>query len=271
MYLVLLAPGNTEFKDTIRRKFPQSRSPRLEAVLAALTAVQGGLNLPKLTTLNTALDDWQKKDPKEFTNRAGTNGAFYRLAMEVRQVALNHFNNKISTLAPIMPPDCPGDVLLDIYVPAGEGHTEICHGFSYRWVVAAGKMEESAALSTKSGTAYNAESVVDVLYPGGFKSYQPARVNGVMQVQPGDLIGMFALPAKEAGVIALGHSLIAETQTTWFSANNAGTFATGTGRSRIDTTGTFEKFGKFQVGWIDNGNQWRRPDGEVLHVVYRRF
>jgi hypothetical protein len=271
MYLVLLAQGNTEFRDTIRRKFPQSRSARLEAVLNALTAAQGGLDLPRLTALHTALTTWQTQDPKEFTNRSGTNGVFYRLLIEVRQVARNNFSNQLPGLDPIMPPDCPGDVLIGVYVPAGEGHTEICHGFAYRWAVAAGKLKETGALSTRPNTAYNGESVANVLYPAGFNIYPPARVNGVIQVQPGDLIGMFAVPAAAAGVAALGHSLIAETPTTWFSANNAGTFATGTGRSRIDTAGAFPAFAGHQVGWIGNGNQWMRPDGQVLHVVYRRF
>ena len=89
-----------------------------------------------------------------------------------------------------------------------------------------------------------------------------------MQLQAGDVVAMFSGVA--AGAPSLGHSLIAETATTWFSANNAGTFGVGTGRTRIDTTQNFGVIAGHQVGWIGAGNQWMRPDGIVVDVVYRR-
>jgi len=128
-------------------------------------------------------------------------------------------------------------------------------------------MNEDPTLPAVGG-AYNAGTVPPVLYPLGFAGYPAARVAGVMQTQPGDVIAMWSGGA--AGAPALGHSLIAETSTTWFSANNAGTFGVGTGRTRIDTTQNFGVFAGNQVGWIGAGSQWRRPDGIVVDVVYRR-
>jgi hypothetical protein len=165
-----------------------------------------------------------------------------------------------------MPGGCPGDTLLGVYVPEGEGHVEICHAFAYRWFIAAGRMNENPNLPAVGG-AYNANTVPPVLYPLGYAGYPAVRVGGAMQLQAGDVVAMFS---GVPGAPALGHSLIAETATTWFSANNAGTFGVGTGRSRIDTTQNFGVFAGHQVGWVDAGNQWRRPDGIIVHVVYRR-
>jgi hypothetical protein len=268
MYYVMLAPGNTEFVTAVQRGGLRFRTKRLDEVVAALEAAQKVRSAQTFAALLNALHVWRTNEPNEYANRGGTQGVAYRLWMETKQHLENRFNQNVNTPNPPMPGGCPGDTLLGVFVPPGEGHTEICHGFAYRWFIAAGEMAENPVLPAVGGS-YNALTVTPVLYPLGYAGYPAARVGGVMQLQPGDVVAMFVLPAM-GGAALLGHSLIAETPTTWFSANNAGTFGVGTGRSRIDTTQNFGVFAGNQVGWIGNGNQWMRPDGIVGTVVYRR-
>ena len=267
MYYVMLAAGNTDFVTGISRGVLRSRTKRLDAVVAALETAQKVRNAQTLSNLLNLLHAWRTNEPNEYANRGGTNGVAYRLWMEAKQLLHNKYHQVVNTADPPMAAGCPGDTLLGVYVPEGEGHTEICHGFAYRWFIAAGKMDESPALPAVLGP-FNAGTSTPVLYPLGFAGYPPARVAGVIQLQPGDMVAMFS--GVGAGAPSLGHSLIAETPTTWFSANNAGTFGVGTGRTRIDTTQNFGVFAGNQVGWIGAGNQWMRPDGIIVDVVYRR-
>jgi hypothetical protein len=201
--------------------------------------------------------------------------------MEAKQALLNLFNAHYGLPNPLMPAGCPGVELLGVYVPEGEDHLEICHGFAYRWAIAAGKIAEDLNLPARKGASvFNYNNCTQVLYPLGHQpanlaaGYPVARVNGAMQTQPGDIIAMFSLPQPKPGFAQqafLGHSLIARTPTIWYSANNAGTFGVGTGRSEIDTTGVFPAAGTIQVGWIGLTHQWMHTSGTVMDVVYRRI
>jgi hypothetical protein len=262
MYAVMLHATNTEFVSGIDRTFGY-RTSRLRAVVAALAAAQLNRNVRNLSDLLHGLNDWRDREPNEYRNRGGTNEVFYRLWMETKQMLRNQFGMGTSFLDPAVPLNCPGSTLLNVYVPPGEGHAEICHGFAYRWAVAAGRIPETLSAVT---TAFNAANSTPLLFPLGFPGYPTARVGGAMQVQPGDIIGMFT-----GGVPpVLGHSLIADNPPTmWFSANNAGTFGVGTGRAQINTAAPPLIPGHL-VGWNGPGNSWMRPDGVALQVIYRR-
>jgi hypothetical protein len=270
MYYELLAPGNTDFVQNVGRLLG-FKSARLTNVIAAIEAAQ---KVPGPATLRALLDAmhlWRTQDPHEFSNRGGTDGVAYRLWMEAKQALANRYHQVLPYPNPLMPFGCPGTELLGIYVPDGGGHREICHAFAYRWAIAAGKIRETPTLPARRyvGT-FNAANSTPVLYPAGYAGYPPARIRGVMQTQPGDIIAMFVVPPPPHPA-SLGHSLIAETATVWFSANNAGTFGVGTGRSQIDTARAFPVIGEIHVGWVGEGNQWMRPDGHAVHVVYRRI
>jgi hypothetical protein len=274
MYRALLAVGDTTFVDSINRAFPRFRTGRLDRVVAAVQAAQANLTASNLADIINTMHEWRTNEPAEFANRGATNGVAYRLWMEAKQFIRNNFHQNIAYPDPPMPGGCPGTVLLGIYVPPGEEHREICHGFAYRWAVAAGKMAENAVLPAAAGQ-FNPMTATPVLYPLGAAGYPAARAGGVIALQPGDIVVMFTPPQDppgtiQPGVSVLGHSLIAETPTTWFSANNSGTFGVGTGRSQIDTTQNFGIFLGLQSGWVAGTNQWRRPDLIVVEVFYRR-
>ena len=107
--------------------------------MTALKAVQNLRNAQNLQALYKAMHNWRTNEPKEFANRGGPDGVAYRLWMEAKQTLKNLFHRAFPESDPPKPATCPGDLILGIYVPEGEGHTEICHGFAYRWVIAAGK------------------------------------------------------------------------------------------------------------------------------------
>ncbi len=162
--------------------------------------------------------------------------------METRQFLRNEFLQVPYPTDPPMPVGTLGDTILATYVPPGEGHAEICHGFTYRWLVAKGKLPLRVAAT--GIVSFGAVASEAVLFPAGVAGYPSARTGGALQVQTGDLIGMFTGQA-------LSHSLIAETPTSWFSANNAGCFGTTTGRTRVDLTQAFP----FGAGWQGHGKQ----------------
>ncbi|MEZ5355053.1 MAG: hypothetical protein R2762_20650 [Bryobacteraceae bacterium] len=269
MYAVMLAPGNRIFAAAVERMNPRFQTDRLKQVIQALETAQKVPSAATLLNLLNTMNAWRTGEPAEYTTRGGTDGVYYRLWMEAKQMLANRFHQNYPGANPPIPPNCPGDTILGVYVPPGEGQVEICHGFAYRWAIAAGRIAENPLVPTTGVTAFNAQNMTPVLYPLGFNGYPAARAGGVMQVQAGDIVAMFTvLPAPNPP--ALGHSLIAETPTIWFSANNAGTFGVGTGRSQINTAGAFGVYAGNQVGWVGNGNQWMRPDGVAVHVVYRR-
>lgn len=262
MYLDMLAPNSNEFEAGINRSFPQHRTRRLDSVVAALTMAQGRPVGVNLRALLDRMHEWRNGEPNEFRNRGGTNGVAYRLWMEAKQALRNNFGQVHGQPVPAAPPACPGSAIGGVYVPPGEGNAEICHGFAYRWAIAAGKLRET--VSAARGMAYNGGNMLPVLYPGGGAAYPAARAGGVLQIQAGDIIGMF-------NGMALGHSLIAEGPNLWFSANNAGTFGMGVGRQRVDVNAAFPVIGMIHTGWVGAGSQWMRPDGVALTVVYRRI
>lgn len=274
MYHELLDPHDTEFADLVGRSFPRYQSDSLKTVLAALRAVQtNGVTAANLQGLLTAMHAWRTVEGNEFRNRGGSKGAAYRLWMEAKQFLQNRFQIAFQQADPIMPADCPGDTVLGVYVPLAEGGVEICHGFAYRWRIAAGRMTESANVKASGSPkrkqfSFNGDNMVSVLYPNGINTYPPARANGGMLVQAGDMVGMYqeVLP----NVYALGHSLIAQTPTRWIAANNAGTFGSGTDRTSVDTAAPQPAFGPHQAGWVGNGNIWKRIDGVDVYVVYVR-
>jgi hypothetical protein len=191
--------------------------------------------------------------------------------MEAKQLLRNRFATAYADHAdPPQPPDCPGTMLLGAYVPPGEGDAEICHGFSYRWLVASGRMPIHPDVSPVGGN-YNGHIMKPVFFPFPRPHYPPVRVARTLQVQAGDLIGFFDGPY-------LMHSLIAEDQTHWFGANNFGCFGSDAGRTRVDMTIQGSR-------WInadgrknadnelldDGGHVWRHfGQGGAVVAVYRR-
>jgi hypothetical protein len=276
MYLELIAANDTTFETAINRPFPRMRTKRLDTVVSKLKAAQGAPNPMTLWALYQAMEDWKSNEPSEFSGRGATNAVAYRLWMEMKQYLQNKFHKRITTNDPPMPAGCPGDVILGTYVPEGE-HMGICHGFAYRWAIAAGKITENLAAPARNYMLPNANgpTMDPILYPGSHAALQPARVGGVLQLQPGDLVAMYVVPVAgaPAGTLPqLGHSMVVENPTTtWFSANNAGTFGVGTGRLRINTVQNFGVVAGHQIGWVGNGNQWMRPDGVAVDVMFRRI
>jgi hypothetical protein len=269
MYLDLLLPDNHTFANEVGGA--DGASQPLQYVLEALSACQAqrGPDQVNLMTLLITLDDWRTTERHEYNRRGRKHGVAYRLWMEAKQRLKNAFDTKVSPNDPPMPKDCPGSTTLGVYVPVGEGkdgQMEICHGFAYRWLVASGKLQETVS-AAKSVTPFNSQTSL-FLYPGGGGAYPAARVDGVVQVQAGDLIGMFF----NGGLV---HSLIAVSATRWFAANNSGTFGKGPGRTEIDFTQRFPTIGTgdtaYQVGWVGQGPQFKRVDGHVADVIYRRL
>lgn len=268
MYRVMLARGNADFVTGINRGFGRFRSARLNEVVQLLerAQAQNSLDRPTLTGVLNALYQWRIGDPRDYADRGGTNGVAYRLWMETKQMLRNLFHAPAPANDPPMPQNFPVNIVLGVYVPPGEGHGEICHAFAYRWAVAAGRIREHPDFPARN--AIPTDDVPRVLYPLGYAHYPAARAGGVIALQPGDIVAMFAVRPNHPP--ALGHSLIAlAPPTTWFSANNAGTFGVGTGRSEINTLLNFS-IEHHPVGWVGDGNQWMRPDDEAVHVVYRR-
>jgi hypothetical protein len=264
MYAVMLASGNTDFVSGINRPFPAHRTSRLSEVVKSLEETQRALNHANLLRLLQALHAWSRDEPNEFANRGGTNGIAYRLWMEAKQMLLNRFKGLLSNPAPTMPSSCPGNVVLGVYIPPGEGGGEICHRFSYRWAIAAGKTQETVPPVSLDFT--NSE---ETLFPLGVELYPDARTNGQMNVQAGDIIGMFS---RQNGHVALQHSLVAVTNTIWFGANNTGTFGVGLGRTEVDITNLSALALQAGAGWVGNDNVWKcAGTGMLVHVVFRRL
>ncbi len=261
MYHELLSAGNGEFVQRVGRQFG-FKSTRLTNVIAAMEAAQKIPGAQSLLALLNAMHVWRTQDPQEFANRGGTNGVAYRLWMEAKQALANRHHQAFPQPNPPMPLGCPGVTINGIYVPQA-GHMEICHGFAFRWAVAAGKLPPNQAM-TGPDAVHNGPNMLPLLYPGGAAAFPAARAGGMLQVQAGDIVGMF-LGA------ALGHSLIAESPNLWFSANNVGSFGGSVGRSQINVNAAFGMFMGHQCGWVGHGNQWRRPENVIVNVIYRRI
>jgi hypothetical protein len=266
----LLRHGNTTFVDSTLRGSFHTKSNRLKAVISALHEAQNEQLPHKFHLLLGAIDRWRQNDPNEFQIRGNVNGVSYRLWMESKQ-ALKNLNGLVFPAPdPIMPNGCPGNELLGVYVPDYDGQMEICHAFAYRWAIAAGKITENGNISAINGP-FNGAAIDNALYPNGYAAYPAARLNGIVQLIPGDIIAMYTIAQGQPP--ALGHSLIAIDANRWFAANNAGTFGVATGRTEVNLlVHPNPNFGGLQRGWIDNGNELRRVmDDNTVRVVYMRI
>jgi hypothetical protein len=269
MYKDMLVVNNKDFENAIDRGIMRHKTKRLHDVVKKLRNCQSNMNAPNLTCLLNNLHAWRTTDPKEYNNRGGTRGVAYRLWMEAKQMLLNKFQGIAPHNDPPAPAAYPGDTILGTYVPPDRQNPqmEICHGFTYRWLIARGNINETISAAN---SPFN-DGMENILFPGGRDAYQPARAGGVLQVQPGDLVGFFATEPQEPQQFA--HSLIVVDQNTWFGANNQGCFGLGTGRKKVNFVAQpWAEFQQGAAGWQGNGNRWLRPTGgNEMQIVYRRF
>ena len=268
MYTQLLTRGNTEFATAVhRRGWNVHPTQALREVLTAVSQCQAGLTQVNLGTLLTRLFTWRTNQRLEYQDRGVTNGVGYRLWMEAKQLLRNRFGRAYTDHAdPPEPAGCPGTMLMGTYVPPGEGQMEICHAFSYRWLVASGHLPGDGNPSPTTGP-FNGGAMRPILFPFPRPYYPPVRVGGVLQVQAGDVIGFF--DPQPANPAPLAHSLVAKDATHWYGANNLGCFGNALGRAEMDMN-------HYQGRWLDEAghpddrNRWQTPTGASLVVVYRR-
>lgn len=154
-------------------------------------------------------------------------------------------------------------IVLGTNVPeVNNPHSEICHTFVYRYLIAKG-IYKGAYPNPKS--ELNDNTGAALLWP--FKGL-PARSGGALRiVLPGDIIGFF-------DGNRLVHSMVAITFNSWVGANNAGCFGTGTARTIIDNVnhgfpGSLIPNESLRLGWVGTGNQWRTMGGKLVDVFYR--
>lgn len=155
-------------------------------------------------------------------------------------------------------------------VPDGPGAIEVCHHFTVAVLKAKG------ALGPGENDTPNPQEAQALLFPGGAVGYSSARTNGNITVQAGAIVGFW----NEG---QLQHSMFAETQTTWWGANNTSVFGSPGGRFRYQEIGTFLNFSNLEIydmvpgngndqrlnfGWIGQTNQWRGRD-RVDTVTWR--
>jgi hypothetical protein len=147
-------------------------------------------------------------------------------------------------------------------VPAApEGGGETCHVFCYRWLLQAKRITGKVP---KAGETMDAQRAI--AYLGVRSTDAPARVNGELALEAGDVVS-FWLGDK------LVHTMIAEQPDSWVGMNNGGCFAGGgTSRQRFDGIGTRvagsqRPIPKGAEGWVGNGSEWHRPsDNQIVEV-----
>jgi len=268
MYTQLLTRGNDGFATAVYRPgWNVHPTLALREVLAAVSQCQAHLTQAHLGTLFTRLFTWRTNQSPEYQDRGMTNGVGYRLWMEAKQLLRNRFGQiYVNHADPPEPAGCPGTTLLGTYVPPGEGQMEICHAFSYRWLVASGRLPIHDDPSPSTGP-FNGGAMRPILFPYPRPYYAPVRVGGVLQVQAGDVIGFF--DPQPANPAPLAHSLVARDATHWYGANNLGCFGNSLGRSEVDLN-HYQGRWLDQAGHSDDRNQWRTPTGAQLVAVYRR-
>ena len=142
-------------------------------------------------------------------------------------------------------------------VEAGEGHTELCHRFVYRYLRAAGRLGAGAPNHDQlDGTAWR-----DVLFPNGAGA--PARANGnLADIPAGYIVGFWT----EGNT--LQHSMVVAGPDVWVGANNTGCFGTPGGRVFVKDVGGRESGQQNPMGWIGQDNQWR-GQFQQLTVTYQ--
>ena len=141
-------------------------------------------------------------------------------------------------------------------------HSEICHSFVYRWLIARGRITGNYPDPLPELNGISGKRIL--FTPPGM----PARTGGIIQALPGNIIGFW-------DGMTLVHSMVVITPNSWFGANNAGCFGVGTGRTRImDVNGGFPgamiRNANMRLGWVGNNNQWRAMAG-TLRVTCRNF
>lgn len=249
MYAQMLAHGDTQFADAVRRPgIFVHPTAELRSVLDAVHACQAArvvenIREQELRTLLTRMFSWRTAQPHEFADRGASAGAGYRLWMEAKQILQNKRRAAYADHAdPSQPAGCPGTTLLGTYVPpnppqpggapGSNDADEICHQFSYRWLVASGRLPYAPEYGDAGNRLFPNDVARRVLFPpvsAPALAYQPANLGGHLMVRAGDLIGVFTVE----GPRGLQHSLIAEAPNCWVGANNTATFGERLGRTKV--------------------------------------
>jgi hypothetical protein len=135
--------------------------------------------------------------------------------------------------------------------------TEICHSFVYRWLIASGVFTGNYPDPLVEYNGIQAKSLL-WQFTGN-----PARINDVIQVRPGDIVGFWDGPW-------LMHSMIAITSTSWIGSNNGGCFSDNRiGRIEIQNINSLLFDGNVRnYGWIGSENQWHSVNGATLTVTH---
>lgn len=282
MFASLLRRSSKEFEDAVWRPgLFVHPSHALREVLAALARCKKAPDarfVPNtdLRTLLTRLFTWRTQEPVEYADRGATEAVGYRLWMEAKQMLQNHSGLPYADHAdpPAPPTVLPGaagpyvtlgTTVAGTYVPSpdSEPSSEICHHFSYRWLVANGRMPPDPGDPTMQSLP-DSFRMRRILFPLPMNRYPPVKMGAFLMVRPGDLIGFFGLDGGEG---FLQHSLIAVSSGYWFGANNLGTFGTTTGRSGVQVFPNSPQWQmRASVGF------WRAHRiADVCAVRFRRF
>jgi|WetSurMetagenome_2_1015567.scaffolds.fasta_scaffold121151_1 hypothetical protein len=274
MYKYFLIKGSKKFAAAISRGPLSHKSDSLKEVLTALTLCQDTLTDENLKTLLHRILMWKKNDPKEYKNRAIKEGGMgYQLWMEAKQLLKNNFLQSYSLKdipEPSEPAGCPGTTLLGTYVPPG-GAGEVCHAFTYRWLVARGWLRIDARCDPSNATVsigpdsfkFRPELMKEILFPLAntiqpvSSVYHKVMENKILKIQRGDLVGFF-------NPHGLQHTMIVKDANKWFGVNNLGCFKDmGSERREVEVRSS-------DPAWV--GDQWKHAlQGGILDVVFRRF
>jgi hypothetical protein len=113
------------------------------------------------------------------------------------------------------------------YVPNhANPHSEVCHSFVYRWLIARGRITGNYPDPLQELNGFSGKRLL--FTPPGM----PARSGGIIQAHPGDIVGFWDGPA-------LVHSMVVVTPTSWSGANNSGCFGVPMGGLLRVTCRTF--------------------------------
>lgn len=155
--------------------------------------------------------------------------------------------------------------IVGAYVPAplGPAYNENCHAFACSYLGSLHRLPPG----TMPNSPQHAQTLLWPVH-GGW----PARVNGQLQTQPGDIIGFW-----DRG--HLMHSMVAVTKALWIGANNTSAMGVPGGRTSIvhSVAGDYFQPGEPRphqpvppAGWVGMGNDWRYAMGGHIVQVTRR-
>jgi len=275
MYFDLLKKNNTEFQDSVFRWTSWGKSDSLKNVINALHDAQKEPSLNNIIELCRSLEIWRDRELKEFLDRGGTNGVGYRLWKEAKQFCRNNFKMNYPSVDPLWKDSYPGTEIEDsngtkIYVPAPKQSDEICHQFTYRWLVASGKIACRDPYKLDLPDAGQAQAAI---FPGNIEECSPVRTGGMMQTTRGDIIGFYNIyeshplievagkkrPSPDAvRAVMFQHSMVARNNTVWVGSNNNTCFGVSGDRQDVKLNDSL---------WNGQENAFKR--GNLL-VVYRR-